>query len=43
MAQVSPSERIMRTYLEDVVARGRLDLIPDIAHEDMVDEARRRA
>lgn len=33
------SERLMRTYLEEVVAQGRLDLIDSIAHADMVDEA----
>lgn len=29
----------MRTYLEEVVANGRLELIEELAHPDMVDEA----
>ena len=29
----------MRTYLTDVVRDGRLDLIAELAHEDVVDEA----
>jgi steroid delta-isomerase-like uncharacterized protein len=33
------NERIMRTYLEEVAAKERLDLIPEIAAENMVDEA----
>lgn len=33
------SEQLMRTYLERVVAAGEVELIDDIAHEDMVDEA----
>ena len=32
------NEQIMRTYLEEVVGNGRLDLISEIANEDMVDE-----
>lgn len=32
-------ETLMRTYLEDVVARGRLELIEELANADMVDEA----
>jgi steroid delta-isomerase-like uncharacterized protein len=32
------NEQIMRTYLQEVVAKGRLDLIPEIAAENMVDE-----
>lgn len=32
-------ETLMHTYLEDVVAQGRLELIDDLANEDMVDEA----
>ena len=32
------NEQIMRTYLEEVVANERLELIPEIANEDMVDE-----
>jgi hypothetical protein len=33
------NEHIMRTYLEEVVANERLELIPEIANESMVDEA----
>ncbi len=33
------SEALMRTYLEQVVAKGELDLIEQMAHADMVDEA----
>lgn len=33
------SETLMRTYLVDVVAAGRLELIEELAHPDMVDEA----
>ena len=33
------NEQIMRTYLEEVVAKERLDLIPEIAAENMFDEA----
>ena len=29
----------MRTYLEEVVARGRLELIEELSNADMVDEA----
>jgi predicted ester cyclase len=32
------NEQIMRTYLEDIAANERIDLIAEIAHEDMVDE-----
>jgi predicted ester cyclase len=32
------NEQIMRTYLEEVVANERVELIPEIANEDMVDE-----
>lgn len=32
-------ETLMRTYLEEVVARGRLELIDELANADMVDEA----
>jgi predicted ester cyclase len=32
------NEQIMRTYLEEVLANERLELIPEIANEDMVDE-----
>lgn len=32
-------EALMRTYLEQVVARGRLELIDDLTRADMVDEA----
>ncbi len=32
------NEQIMRTYLEEVGIKRRLDLIPEIAAEDMVDE-----
>ena len=35
------SEQLMRTYLEDVAVGGRLELIDELAHEDMVDEANR--
>jgi len=31
--------QLMRTYLEEVAAKGRLDLIERIAHADMIDEA----
>ena len=34
----SPQE-LMRCYLQQVAGEGRLDLIDEIAHEDMVDEA----
>jgi len=33
------SEALMRIYLERVVADGELDLIDELAHADMVDEA----
>jgi steroid delta-isomerase-like uncharacterized protein len=33
------NEQIMRTYLEEVAVKKRLDLIPEIAAENMVDEA----
>ncbi len=33
------SERLMRIYLEEVVVKGRLELIDELAHPDMVDEA----
>ena len=32
-------ETLMRTYLEEVVARGRLELIEELSNADMVDEA----
>lgn len=32
-------ERLMETYLREVVAHGRLELIDDLAQPDMVDEA----
>jgi predicted ester cyclase len=32
-------EILMRTYLEEVVARGRLELIEELSNADMVDEA----
>jgi predicted ester cyclase len=32
-------ETLMRTYLEEVVAQGRLGLIEELSHPDMVDEA----
>jgi predicted ester cyclase len=32
-------ETLMRTYLEQVVAQGRLELIEQISNADMVDEA----
>jgi hypothetical protein len=32
------NEQIMRTYLEEVVGNERVELIPEIANEDMVDE-----
>lgn len=32
-------ESLMRTYLEQVVAHGRLELIEQLANADMVDEA----
>jgi len=32
-------EMLMRTYLEEVVARGRLELIEELSNADMVDEA----
>ncbi len=34
-------EALMRTYLDEVVARGRLELIEALADADMVDEANR--
>jgi hypothetical protein len=33
------SETLMRTYLEEVVAKARLELIEELAYPDMVDEA----
>jgi hypothetical protein len=33
------NQQIMRTYLKEVVAKGRLELIPEIANETMVDDA----
>ena len=33
------SESLMRTYLEEVVARGRLELIEELARDDIIDEA----
>ncbi|MEX0283714.1 MAG: ester cyclase [Paracoccaceae bacterium] len=33
--------QIMETYLLDVGAQGKTDLIPELAHADMVDEANR--
>ena len=33
------SQQLMRTYLEEVVAKGRLELIDQLAQPDMVDEA----
>ena len=38
-ATYATSEALMRTYLEQVTGRGRLDLIEGMAHPDMVDEA----
>jgi predicted ester cyclase len=35
---LTPQE-LMRTYLLEVVVNGRLELIEDLAHPDMVDEA----
>lgn len=32
-------ETLMQTYLDEVVAHGRLELIEELANEDMVDEA----
>lgn len=32
------NEEIMRIYLEDIAVHERVDLIAEIAHEDMVDE-----
>jgi predicted ester cyclase len=32
-------ETLMRTYLEEVVARGRLELIEELSSADMMDEA----
>jgi predicted ester cyclase len=34
-----PSEELMRSYLQEVVADGRLDLIEAMTQPDMVDEA----
>ena len=36
---MSTGESIMHTYLHQVVARGKLELIDELAHADMVDEA----
>ena len=33
------AEDLMRTYLTEVVQGGRLELIEELAHADMVDEA----
>jgi len=33
------AETLMRTYLEEVVARGRLELVEELSNADMVDEA----
>lgn len=38
-AMVMKAETLMRTYLEEVVARGRLELIEELTNADMVDEA----
>ena len=38
-AMVMKAEILMRTYLEEVVARGRLELIEELTNADMVDEA----
>ncbi|MDB9845336.1 ester cyclase [Acidimicrobiales bacterium] len=32
-------KKLMRTYLEEVVNNGQLDLIDELAHSDVVDEA----
>lgn len=34
-----PPEKLMETYLSEVVAAGRLELIEELARPDMVDEA----
>ncbi|MEM7093084.1 MAG: ester cyclase [Actinomycetota bacterium] len=36
--EATPAE-VLRTYLEEVGAKGRIELIDDLAHDDMVDEA----
>ena len=36
---MNTSEQLMHTYLEEVARKGRVELIEQIAHEDMVDEA----
>ena len=33
------SKQLMRTYLEEVVSKGRLELIDELAHADVIDEA----
>lgn len=33
------SETLVRTYFDEVVAKGRLEMIDELAHPDMVDEA----
>lgn len=35
------SHRLIQTFLTEVVGNGKLDLIPSIAREDMIDEANR--
>lgn len=34
-------EQLLRSYLQDVVVGGRLELVDELAHPDMVDEANR--
>jgi hypothetical protein len=39
MGMTLPPAKLMETYLSEVVLGGRLELIEQIAREDMVDEA----
>lgn len=39
MDSMTPSEDLMHTFLTDVVGKGKLSLIDDIAHLNMIDEA----
>jgi steroid delta-isomerase-like uncharacterized protein len=38
MHKQARNAEVMRTYLEEVAAKNRLELIPDLAHDDMVDD-----
>lgn len=38
MSQIRTASDVMRLYLERVVGAGEIDLLDEIAHEDMIDE-----